>query len=220
MDLRVSQTKGKEKGQKLLLLGDFNCKVGEVINGNKPIVTKGGKLLLKLVERNKLHILNSDEKCKGLWTRVEGGKESVIDYVIIDEGNVSALENMTIDEEREYSPAGYDKDGEPTYSDHNVIITKLNWLVTEQEQIKKKDRKVITQKGYQQIEAQFTEQKVSNILCDDVQVNYVDWKKRVMGIVESNMTVVKKKNPRKVIRILIKEKKQLKKMMKKVEFRV
>ena len=36
----------KEKGQKLLILGDFNCKIGEIINGNKPEVSKGGKLLL------------------------------------------------------------------------------------------------------------------------------------------------------------------------------
>ncbi len=205
----------KEKGQKLLIVGDFNCKVGEIIAGNKPEVSTGGKLLLKRVERNKLSILNSDVKCNGLWTRVEGKSRSVIDYVMIDEENSFALEEMKIDEEREYSPIGYDKDGNPVLSDHNVILSTYNWLLTEQNPVRQKDRKIITHEGYQKIKEEMTKQQVSSIFCDgDVQNNYGQWKKTVMRIVESNMTSVKKRNPRKAIKVKIKERKRLKKIMK------
>ena len=42
---------GEEKGQKIMMVGDFNCKIGDEINGNRKDVTKSAKYLLKL-ERN------------------------------------------------------------------------------------------------------------------------------------------------------------------------
>ena len=41
-----------EKQQKTLLLGDFNCKIGEEIKANRVDVTKDGKLLLKMCDGN------------------------------------------------------------------------------------------------------------------------------------------------------------------------
>ena len=67
--------------QILLLVGDFNCKVGKFIDGNKETVTKGGRLLLKLIRNNNLYLINSlSEKTKGLWTRLQGIQKSVIDH--------------------------------------------------------------------------------------------------------------------------------------------
>ena len=51
----------REKRQKILLLGDFNCKIGDRIIGNRIDVTKGGKMLMKLLDRNRLTILNCSE---------------------------------------------------------------------------------------------------------------------------------------------------------------
>jgi hypothetical protein len=59
-------TTAKEKQQKLLLMGDFNCKVGERIVGNGKEISKSGKIFLKTVKNNKLLILNEPEKCSGL----------------------------------------------------------------------------------------------------------------------------------------------------------
>ena len=39
------------KGDSVLILGDFNCKVGNTIKGNKNEVTKGGRLLLKMMKK-------------------------------------------------------------------------------------------------------------------------------------------------------------------------
>ena len=39
----------REKGQKVMVIGDFNGKIGDWITGNKPEVSKSGKLLQKLI---------------------------------------------------------------------------------------------------------------------------------------------------------------------------
>ena len=93
-----------EKQQKILLLGDFNCKIGKEIKGNRLDVTMGGKMLLKLVNTRKLAILNKTDQCRGLWTRTDEKTKSVIDYIIVDEESLPAMEEMVIDEEKEFSP--------------------------------------------------------------------------------------------------------------------
>ena len=55
----------------------------------------------------------------------------MLDYVIVDEESNSALEKMSIDEEREHSPIGFNHEGNPVQSDHNVIICDFNWLISE-----------------------------------------------------------------------------------------
>ena len=89
--------------------------------------------------------MNFHNKCVGKWTHVirTTGASSVLDYIMTSPNITNNLQDMLIDEEREYSPIGYDKNGDPTYSDHNVIITKFDWLITEQEQIRQKDQKVM-----------------------------------------------------------------------------
>ncbi len=61
----------KERQQKLLLMGDFNCKIGDAIKNNRPDITKAGRLR-KMTTKHKITIVNSLDICEGLWTRVEG----------------------------------------------------------------------------------------------------------------------------------------------------
>ena len=68
----------KQNNQKLMLVGDFNCKIGQTIKGNKEEVTKSGKIFNEMITKNKLMVLNSMEECKGVWTREEGGTKSVL----------------------------------------------------------------------------------------------------------------------------------------------
>ena len=167
----------REKKQKVLMLGDFNCKIGEKIIGNRTDVTKGGKMLLKLVDRNRLTILNSNEKCHGLWTRVENGNKSVLDYVIVDEESNPALCSMNIDEKREFSPIGYDKQGNPVQSDHNVIVCNFNWLIDE-DRLREHERKTITEKGWARIRKEMEETQISAVLSTgNSQEKYTEWKK-------------------------------------------
>ena len=74
----------RERHQRLLLMGDFNGKIGDVVRGNKSEVTTSGRLLLKLAKQENLAILNTLEVCNGTWTRTEGDSRSVIDYILMD----------------------------------------------------------------------------------------------------------------------------------------
>ena len=168
---------------------------------------------MKLAKRNNLSILNSSEKCNGLWTRVEGNSRSVLDYVIVDEESNSALEKMSIDEEREHSPIGFNHEGNPVQSDHNVIICDFNWLISEDQQ-RKQERKTITEKGWIKIKKELEDRQVSTILSTaNMKDRYTEWKAIVYDIVERNKTSVRTKNPRKVVKMLIKERRRLKKLM-------
>ena len=72
--------KAKENQEQVLLLGDFNAKVGKEIEDNKETVTKGGRQLPQLLRSNNLEMINKNkEKCKGLWTRVQEKEESILD---------------------------------------------------------------------------------------------------------------------------------------------
>ena len=109
----------KQHEQKLLLLGDFNCKIGEHITGNTKEVTKSGRNFLKMVKNNKLTIVNTMEKCEGVWTRAEGQSKSVLDYMLVDAEEEQAVKKLLIDEKREFSPVGYSRNSR---SQHQIII--------------------------------------------------------------------------------------------------
>ena len=64
--IRNHVKEAKVKKQNLLIVGDFNCKIGGTISGNTDEVTKGGKILADLVDKEDLKIINSSKKCKGL----------------------------------------------------------------------------------------------------------------------------------------------------------
>ena len=48
-----------------IVMGDMNCKIGDLIDGNKEGISKGGKIMIK---ENNMIILNSLEKCRQKWT--------------------------------------------------------------------------------------------------------------------------------------------------------
>ena len=72
-----------ENNEMLMVMDDFNCKVGEVIPGNSGTVNKGGRLLTQMTGKNNMIIMNAEEVCQGLWTRQQGEENSVIDYVLM-----------------------------------------------------------------------------------------------------------------------------------------
>ena len=54
----------EEEGQKLVIVGDLNCKIGKEIKGKREEVSPGGRKLLNLIKENSLMIVNAHEKCK------------------------------------------------------------------------------------------------------------------------------------------------------------
>ena len=73
----------REHKQQVIVLGDFNVKVGTTIQGSKETITKGGRLLLKMIQKEIMSLVNVDKhRCNWLWTREQGKEKSVIDYVM------------------------------------------------------------------------------------------------------------------------------------------
>ena len=49
------------------------------------------------------------EKCKGVWTRVQGEEKSIIDYVLTDASSANTVKEIKIDEEKQYGLHKIDK---------------------------------------------------------------------------------------------------------------
>ena len=90
--------------QHIIVMGDMNCKIGDLIDGNKEEISKGGKIMIKMIKENNMIILYSLEKCRGKWTRSSGREKSIIDYVMIGEEDENGVESIIIDDKKEMSP--------------------------------------------------------------------------------------------------------------------
>ena len=184
-----------ENGFSLLILGDLNCKVGDVIKGNTKELTKGGRLLLKMVERNKMTIVNAADTCEGLWTRIEEQQQSVIDYVLMFEEELGVVERMEIDEDKNMTPYYIDKadNGKRKYTDHCLISGTLDITLTEDKQ--PKYVKIIGNEGWKRFREKIREEKISDLIMDDrsIQQSYEEWNSRVLEIKDKCSKKVKKK---------------------------
>lgn len=58
----------KVNQEKIFIMGDFNCKIGTKVAGYNEEITKGWKILLKMVEKEQMKVLNAQDKCKKRWT--------------------------------------------------------------------------------------------------------------------------------------------------------
>ena len=122
----------KWEDNKVIIIGDFNAKVGcdqEGIEGNNPEVTTGGKILLNLCQRRNLTIMNKSKIAEGLWTREDpNGSKSVLDYVIANEEMKQQITKIQIDEDHEYKLSRHKKQKgqiKEIKSDHNTILIKI-----------------------------------------------------------------------------------------------
>ena len=134
---------GKENNQQIIILGDFNAKIGNYIKNNKETITKGGRHLKRLVEKQNLCIVNGESnKCEGLWTREQGEEKSVIDYVITTKKDLNTIKTMKIDEEKEFGIYKVEIQGtkqcRKIYSDHNAIMLNIDFISKMEAKGKKK----------------------------------------------------------------------------------
>ena len=178
-DIREQIKIGKEEKQQILIIGDFNAKIGEAVEGNKTQVTKGGRQLLKLANKENMIILNTvKEKCKGLWTRVQGEEKSITDYVLTDASSANTVKEMKIDEEKQYGLHKLDKntatnENRKIYSDHNSILINLDFDTPTEEE---RPKKIITKEGYKRYRTIIEEENVSKLLkSGDLQESYNKW---------------------------------------------
>ena len=213
-DIREQIKLGKEEKQQILILGDFNAKIGAAIEGNKTQVTKGGRQLLKLANKEDMVILNTvKEKCKGVLTRVQREEKSIIDYVLTDTTSANTIKEMKIDEVKQYGLHKLEKntatsENKKIYPDHNSILINLDFETPTEEQ---RPKKIITKKGYKRYRTIIEEENVSKLLkTGDLQESYNKWSTTI----ETSIKTVQRtrtKNPRKDIKELQKIQKRLRK---------
>ena len=122
---RLYNRKGVEKATmeqaRVILMGDFNAKIGD---GGEDEASKGGEMLMEMARKQDLYIVNTDERCRGKWTRILGEEKSVLDYMLIKKEDRSYIRSMEIDEKCLLKPTKYGKD-KVTTTDHNSIVLKL-----------------------------------------------------------------------------------------------
>ena len=203
---------GLTERQQIMAIGDFNCKVGTKIKGNKQKVTKGGRLMLETIKKLDLQMLNASEKCKGLWTREEKGKRSVLDYVLMNKEAAESVGEMIIDEEKIITP--YTSMGEERiHTDHHTITFDIDWTIPF-----KKPAPTVTSMTKKTM-GKFKEKTMNAGLCKilknkDKQEAYTNWNKKVREIAQTVFQTKAKKKPiNKTIRKLRRKKKTLRKLL-------
>ena len=212
----------KQKNQRTLLMGDFNCKVGKAVSGNKEEVTVGGKMLLQMLKRNCMSIANNGtRRCDGLWTRQSGMERSVIDYIVIDESQIQHIQRLIVDEGKNVAPFRRKiEDGVPrmVYSDHNTILLTIDLLKEDAttKRAQQVSNKVMNSTAYIRFRELLAKEKVSKIWERglDFQEAYDKWSSMVAGI--RKRCEVKKKKVREGMKLtnLRRTKRGIRKQMK------
>ena len=204
--------------ERLVMMGDFNCKIGEIIPGNTNEVTKGGRILLKMINKYNLCVLNGEKICSGKWSRIEGQDKSILDYVITRNEGKDIFSSMQIDEEKLLTPYTVEKEATGTrivYTDHCMISVKavMNLPPTKPP----KRRKQLDRKRIEELAEELTKEKISEIIDPSKIVeSYTKWSERVMKICEKYCTEKKpKKGKSKCNRLLIRSKRRITKELKK-----
>ena len=142
-----NKIESEKASEHFLVVGDFNWKIGSKIQNNKEQVSEFGPIFLKTIEEQGMIIINSHNKCRGLWTRIEDNKKSVIDYVLTSEENENNINEMIIDDNKTVTPF-HIVNNRTVYSDHCSIIVKMNWYLASKEKEEKYTR-VIDAKSLQ-----------------------------------------------------------------------
>ena len=127
-NIRKNKLEADKNYEKIIISGDFNCKIGDHIKGNDNTISKFGKKLLKLISNNNLSIINKSDRCEGLWTRKEGNNKSIIDYVLTAKENEKHVDKMIIDENKTFTPFHIVKN-RTIYTDHCAIVVKMNLYI-------------------------------------------------------------------------------------------
>ena len=200
----------KENNQNVLLLGDLNCKIGGNIKNNSEEVSKGGKILMEMVRKQGLKIANASEKCQGTWTRTDGTKKSILDYVILDREDEELIKEMIIDEGRERTPSHYEN-GRRIFTDHYTISLKMNWNMRFKPDMNK--RIVINEETNAEFYQKTSSTNLQSIwqTSATLQEKYSAWSEEVAKIAESvYVKKRKKKREMKAIRMLRRRKKEIK----------
>ena len=114
--------RAKLVGESVILIRDFNAKLGkDLIKNDIHDMGKNRKLLYQLYTNVELELLNSGDKCKGAFTRINNKncfEKSVLDYAFCSPSLISYIESLNYDEMKCETPSRIPKRGK----DHLIIV--------------------------------------------------------------------------------------------------
>ena len=118
------------RNEHVVIIGDFNKHIGDLVKGNHDKVSEGGKIIREFLLSEKYVLLNGTESViGGPFTRLEPSdptndrKKSCLDLIIVSKDLVRYVDNVFIDRERKVTPAHAMKNKKLTYPDHYAIVT-------------------------------------------------------------------------------------------------
>jgi exonuclease III len=126
--LLESCTSFMSKGD-ILLVGDFNARLGQ-ISGDRGEANSNGKLPLSLLrsafadgeDETYVSLLNCFFGCRGLLTREESGKTSIIDYIITSPESITRVQNVHVECQDQTQGAN------ALGNDHNLLF--VDWKLS------------------------------------------------------------------------------------------
>ena len=142
------------EGIPFIWIGDSNGKVGKkIIKDDTHEMTPNGELINNIIIKHNLYLLNSSEKCKGLWTRIDkNNKKSILDYVIASQTMCSYVKSVQIDDTKQFALQRISKKknvqtASVTKSDHCSIFINLNLVFQQPHYKTREDTWKLTEEG-------------------------------------------------------------------------
>ena len=126
--LRTELSDLRDAGYRVIMKGDFNCHVGNILGkgvvGNHPGVNKNGERFLNFLDDvNACHVNGacrvpgdwSTRISSGLWTRQRGGISTILDYGVVLSEDIDSVKSFGIDDQGAF----------PSGSDHNWSFMEM-----------------------------------------------------------------------------------------------
>ena len=110
----------------IIMILDSNVHVGgEVIRGCQDKQDWGGKILIDIIKKENLVLMNAEDLCSGIITRVDprNGKGTTLDLIIVNKYIYKKINEVSIDEEGIWKPANYQAKIKKV-TDHNTVVVK------------------------------------------------------------------------------------------------
>ena len=180
VELRRRVVGWREEGKVVMVMGDFNGRIG-LGRGGDEVVNRNGRRLLNWCGECDLEIVNAGMKCEGKWTWSRGDKRSTIDYMLIGREDEWRVSGMKVDDEGVMDVG----------SDHCVLEMWLQMGRVWTEEVREAGWKWkvdgrMEWEGYQGAVAREMEglEEWIQVSGDSVEVVWEEWKRRVLAAAE------------------------------------
>ena len=186
-NIRTQIRIAEESKQYLMIIGDFNAKVGNLIEGNNEEISTAGKQLKEMLLKTNCMIVNASKKTTGKWTRTEGTKKSILDYMIINKEHYESINRMIIDEGKMWSLYRVNENNETAFTDHDALIVEMNWYHASKTKVESKPYQIVISRANLQrfkVETERRDLIKTSKSKTNIQKVYNEWENKVKEIID------------------------------------